>query len=57
MIKKPANTSVPIHQLIADRWSGRAFKADAVSREQIQSMVEAAHWAASLSVTFILLSC
>jgi nitroreductase len=47
MIKKPAKTSVPIHDLIADRWSGRAFKTDAISREQILAMVEAAHWAPS----------
>jgi nitroreductase len=47
MIKKPAKTSVPVHQLIADRWSGRAFKTDAISRDQILAMVEAAHWAPS----------
>lgn len=47
MIRKPAKTFEPIHDLIADRWSGRAFKDDAVSREQIVAMVEAAHWAPS----------
>jgi nitroreductase len=47
MIKKPAKTSAPIHELMANRWSGRAFKNDAITREQILSMVEAAHWAPS----------
>ena len=47
MIRKPAKTFEPIHDLIADRWSGRAFKHEAVSREQIMAMVEAAHWAPS----------
>jgi len=47
MIKKPAVTSTPIHELIANRWSGRAFKTDAVSREHIVSLVEAAQWAPS----------
>ncbi|MCG6975585.1 MAG: nitroreductase family protein [Acidiferrobacterales bacterium] len=47
MIKKPAKTSLPIHDLISGRWSGRAFKTDAISREKILTMVEAAHWAPS----------
>ncbi len=47
MIKKPAKTSVPIHDIIANRWSGRAFKQDSVSRDDIMTMLEAAHWAPS----------
>jgi nitroreductase len=47
VIEKPANTSVEIQELIARRWSGRAFKTTAVSREDIKSLVEAAHWAPS----------
>ncbi|KPK11472.1 MAG: nitroreductase [Acidithiobacillales bacterium SG8_45] len=46
-MRKPAKTFEPIHDLIADRWSGRAFKPEPVSREQIIAMVEAAHWAPS----------
>lgn len=47
MIQKPARTTVPIHDIIADRWSGRAFKQDPVSRQDIIALVEAAHWAPS----------
>ena len=47
MIEKPAKTNSPINDIIARRWSGRAFKHDAITREQITSMVEAAHWAPS----------
>ena len=47
MIKKPAKSSVPINDIIANRWSGRAFKTDAIAREHILAMVEAAHWAPS----------
>lgn len=48
MIDKPALNRVPIHDLIARRWSGRAFDPDKpVSIEQIQSMLEAARWAPS----------
>jgi nitroreductase len=47
-MKKPANTQVPIHQIIADRWSGRAYDpARQVSREQIVALLEAARWAPS----------
>ncbi|HEY3327813.1 MAG TPA: nitroreductase family protein [Novimethylophilus sp.] len=47
-MKKPAITSTPIHDLIAQRWSGRAYDpAKAVSREQISALLEAARWAPS----------
>lgn len=47
-MKKPATTQAPIHELIANRWSGRAYDASkAVSHEQIISLCEAARWAPS----------
>jgi nitroreductase len=48
MLEKTATTQVPIHELIAKRWSPRAFDADKpVSREQISALLEAARWAPS----------
>lgn len=47
-MKKPAVTQVAIHDIIANRWSPRAYDATrAVSQEQIVSLLEAARWAAS----------
>lgn len=48
MIKKPALTQVEIHELIANRWSGRTYDAaQVVSRAQIVALLEAARWAPS----------
>jgi len=48
MFEKKAETSVPIHELLAKRWSGRAFDPDReISHEQILSLIEAARWAPS----------
>lgn len=48
MIKKTAFTQVEIHEIIANRWSGRAYDASqAVSHEQIIALLEAARWAPS----------
>lgn len=45
---KPAMTQVPIHELLARRWSPRAFDpARNLSREQITALCEAARWAPS----------
>ncbi len=44
---KPAATSHPVHQLIRDRWSPRAFSERAVSAADLKSLLEAARWAAS----------
>jgi nitroreductase len=45
---KPAQTSQPIHDLIARRWSSRAFDpARPVAREALLSLLEAARWAPS----------
>lgn len=47
-MKKSAVTQTPIHDLLAARWSGRAYDASrSVSREQVISLLEAARWAPS----------
>lgn len=47
-MKKPAITQQAIHELLANRWSGRAYDADqSVSKEQVVSLLEAARWAPS----------
>ena len=48
MFNKDIETKVPIHELIAARWSGRAYDSEkTLSRGQIISLVEAARWAPS----------
>lgn len=48
MMLKPATTQEPIHDIIANRWSGRAYDRDRpVSQTEIISMLEAARWAPS----------
>lgn len=48
MMEKPAQTRVPIADIIARRWSGRAFDRDKpVDREQLIALLEAARWAPS----------
>jgi nitroreductase len=48
MLNKLAITQQPIHDIIARRWSTRAFDASKpVSREQLLSLLEAARWAPS----------
>lgn len=47
-MQKPAITQAPIHDIIANRWSPRAYDANkAVSQTQIISLLEAARWAPS----------
>lgn len=47
-MKKTAATRVPIHEIIANRWSGRAYDAGRpVTQEQIIALLEAARWAPS----------
>ena len=46
-VKKPAETSVPIHDLIRHRWSPRAFDPRPVESEKLRSLFEAARWASS----------
>ena len=48
MVKKAAQTKVPIHPDIAARWSPRMFDPDAVlDDEQLIAVLEAARWAAT----------
>lgn len=47
-MQKPAITQQPIHELIANRWSGRAYDAGKlVTKDQLVSLLEAARWAPS----------
>ncbi len=47
-MKKPAVTQAPIHDILANRWSGRAYdNTRPVSRAQTLSLLEAARWAPS----------
>jgi nitroreductase len=46
-LRKPADASHPIHELISERWSPRAFADRPVEREKLYSLLEAARWAAS----------
>lgn len=47
-MQKPAVTQVNIHEIIANRWSPRAFNAEkSVSKEQVIALLEAARWAPS----------
>jgi nitroreductase len=46
-LKKTATTSAPIHSLIGERWSPRAFADRPVEAEKLRSLFEAARWAAS----------
>jgi nitroreductase len=45
--QKLATAAVPIHELIARRWSPRAFDSRAVEPEKLRTLFEAARWAAS----------
>ncbi len=48
MSLKHASTSAPIHDLIASRWSGRAFDAKRLlTRDQVTALLEAARWSPS----------
>jgi len=48
MIKKPADTSAPVHALILKRWSGVAYDPDkSVDTGALRAMAEAARWAPS----------
>ncbi|WP_244815097.1 nitroreductase family protein [Caballeronia sp. Lep1P3] len=47
MSAKPAPTDVDIHELIAGRWSPRAFADKPVDRAHLRRLLEAARWAPS----------
>jgi nitroreductase len=44
---KPAETSVPLNDLIRNRWSPRAYSNRMVPREDLVAVLESARWAAS----------
>ncbi len=44
---KPADTTYPVHDLIRNRWSPRAFSSRRVDPEVLARLLEAARWAAS----------
>ena len=47
-IQKPANTSVPISDLLANRWSPRVYDpTHEMTKEQVLRLAEAGRWAAS----------
>ena len=47
VIENRAKTDFPIHQLIAKRWSARAFSTRPVERPKLLTVLEAARWAPS----------
>lgn len=46
-MQKPAEIKYPVHSLIRERWSPRAFDDRPVEREKLLQLFEAARWAAS----------
>jgi nitroreductase len=46
-MNKTADTAAAIHELLAKRWSPRAFKPDSVEDEDLVSLMEAARWSPS----------
>lgn len=48
-MKNPAPAEFPIHELIANRWSPRAFGDKHIAPETLRSLFEAARWAPSSS--------
>lgn len=47
--RKPAEAAHPIHDLIRERWSPRAFSERPVEQEKLHSLFEAARWAPSMA--------
>jgi len=45
--RKVADANYPIHALLQERWSPRAFAATAVEPEKLRSVLEAARWSQS----------
>ena len=46
-MQKPAPTNFPVHDLIRDRWSPRAFASKSIEPAVLASLFEAARWAPS----------
>ena len=49
LMHKPAPIDFPVHELIRERWSPRAFADKPVSQDVLRSIFEAARWAPSSS--------
>jgi len=47
IFRKPADAQHPIHDLIRERWSPRAFSDQPIEKKKLHSLFEAARWAAS----------
>src|SRR5207253_1705055 len=47
IMHKPAPTDYPVHELIRERWSPRAFASKSVPQNVLRSLFEAARWAPS----------
>jgi nitroreductase len=48
-MKNPAPTEVPVHEIVRERWSPRAFSERAIAPDTLRSLFEAARWAPSSS--------
>ena len=48
-MKNPAPAEYPVHELIRERWSPRAFSETAIAPADLRSLFEAARWAPSSS--------
>lgn len=48
-MEKPADVQYPIHELLRNRWSSRAFSSRPVEPEALLSLFEAARWSPSSS--------
>jgi nitroreductase len=48
-MKRPAPTEVPVHEIVRERWSPRAFSDKPVAPDVLHSLFEAARWAPSSS--------
>ncbi|MCW5794298.1 MAG: nitroreductase family protein, partial [Nitrospira sp.] len=46
-MEKPAETQYPIHDVLRQRWSPRAYSERMVEPEKLRSLFEAARWAPS----------
>jgi nitroreductase len=47
-MRKPASTAVPVHPLLAERWSPRGFdSAHQIGNDDVAALLEAARWAPS----------
>jgi nitroreductase len=46
-MRKPAETDHPVHELVRERWSPRAFADTPLAEGDLQSLLEAARWAPS----------